>query len=110
MMIDADMNRSKLRLIIPLWACLVQICQPIVLALESRGVHLKKRNRRKQAGFVVECSVRVLYNFRNLFQVFKIKNGAKEPGLKAHYTRKMKNPVTILRQENVEEVLCDGFT
>ena len=68
MMIDANMNRCKLRLIIPLWECLIQICQPIVLALESRGVYLKKkRNRRKQAGFVVECSVRVLYNFRNLF-------------------------------------------
>ena len=67
MRIDANMNRCKLRLIIPLWECLIQICQPIVLALESRGVHLKKRNRRKQAGFVVEGSVRVLYNFRNLF-------------------------------------------
>ena len=42
MMIDANMNRCKLRLIIPLWECLIQICQPIVLAIESRGVHLKK--------------------------------------------------------------------
>ena len=66
-MIDINMNRCKLRLKIPLWACLIQICQPIVLALESRVVHLKKRNCRKQAGFAVECSVRVLHNFRNLF-------------------------------------------
>ena len=44
------------------------------------------------------------------FQASKIKNDTKEPGLKAHHARKMKNPVTILRQENVEEVLCDRFT
>ena len=43
-------------------------------------------------------------------QAFKIKKGTKEPGLKAHYARKMKNAVTILRQENVEEVLFDRFT
>ena len=49
-------------------------------------------------------------NLETFFQTFKIKNGKIEPGLKAHYTRKMKNPVTILRQENVEEVLCDRFT
>ena len=42
MRIDASMNRCKLRLIIPLWECLIQIFQPIVLAVESRGVHLKK--------------------------------------------------------------------
>ena len=42
MRIDAGMNRCKLRLIIPLWECLIQICQSIVLAIESRGVHLKK--------------------------------------------------------------------
>ena len=44
------------------------------------------------------------------FQTFKIKNDTVKPGLKAHYTRKMKNPVTILRQENVEEVLCDRLS
>ena len=42
MRIDASMNRCKLRLIIPSWECLIQICQPIVLAIESRDVHLKK--------------------------------------------------------------------
>ena len=42
MMIGANMNRCKLRLIIPLWEYLIQICRPIVLAIESRGVHLKK--------------------------------------------------------------------
>ena len=42
MMIDANMNRCKLRLIIPLWECLIQICRPIILAIDSRGVHLKK--------------------------------------------------------------------
>ena len=40
----------------------------------------------------------------------KIKNDTKEPGLKAHHARKMKNPVIILGQENGEEVLCDRFT
>ena len=49
-------------------------------------------------------------NLETFFQTFKIKNGTIEPGLKAHYTRKMKNPVTILRLENVEEVLCDRFS
>ena len=49
-------------------------------------------------------------NLETFFQTFKIKNGTIEPGLKAHYTRKMKNPVTILRQENVEEVLCHRFS
>ena len=42
MRIDASMNRCKLRLIIPLWEFLIQIRRPIVLAIESRGVHLKK--------------------------------------------------------------------
>ena len=94
MMIDANMNRCKLRLIIPLWACLIQICQPIVLAL------------------VLLLNAVFVYftNLETFFQTFKIKNGTIEPGLKAHYTRKMKNPVTILRQENVEEVLCDRFS
>ena len=52
------------------------------------------------------CKLRLI----TFFQAFKIKNGTKEPGLKAHCARKMKNPATILRQENVEEVLCDRFT
>ena len=49
-------------------------------------------------------------NLETFFQTFKIKNGTIEPGLKAHDARKMKNPVTILRQENVEEVLCDRLS
>ena len=104
------MCRCKLLLIIALlfqensWEWLIQICQPILLALESRGVFLKK------AGFVVECSVRVLYNFKNLFlQAFQAKNGAKELRLKSGYASKMENPIPILRQENIQEVLCGRF-
>ena len=43
------------------------------------------------------------------FQAFQAKNGTIEPGLKADYARKMENPILILQQENVEEVLCDRF-
>ena len=52
MRIDASMNRCKLRLIIPSWECLIQICQPIVLAIESRGVHL----------ILVICSLYYMYH------------------------------------------------
>ena len=42
MMIDANLYRCKLRRIIPLRECLIQIYQPIVQTLESLGVQLKK--------------------------------------------------------------------
>ena len=60
-----------------------------------------------RSGSSVLSAVFVYFTTLETFsQAFKIKNGTKEPG----YARKMKNPVTILRQENVGDVLCDRFT
>ena len=46
---------------------------------------------------------------KTFLQAFQAKNGTIEPGLKTDYARKMENPILILQQENVEEVLCNSF-
>ena len=46
---------------------------------------------------------------KTFLQAFQAKNGTIEPDLKADYARKMENPILILQQENVEEVLCNSF-
>ena len=46
---------------------------------------------------------------KTFLQAFQAKNGRIEPGLKTDYARKMENPILILQQENVEEVLCNRF-
>ena len=45
---------------------------------------------------------------KTFLQAFQAKNGTIEPGLKTDYARKMENPILILQQENVEEVLCNS--
>ena len=104
--IDANLYRFKLRLINPLlfqenlWEWLIKICQPILLALDSRGEHLKRAYRSQAGGFsavFVYCTT-----LKTFLQAFQAKNGAKEPRLKAECERKMENTIPFLRQENIE--------
>ena len=88
------MYRCKLCLTITLlfqenlWDCLIQICQPILLALESRGVHLKGALPSGAGWFLLLCAVFIYCTILKTFiQVFKAKT-----------------PIPIVRQENVQEV------